>query len=111
MYDMGRRRGTRILHKGEVDKSRVERGLTLFFSSPSCRPQGLPGTCGLSNGTSTGDYLVWDAAVGGWTVGNTSVELGSGANAISTYGVAVRTNGVAAGQYGVAVGYEGEWCG
>ena len=61
----------------------------------------------MPDGTSTGDYLVWDAAVGAWTVGNTSVGLGAGANAAGVSTVAVGTNSTADGLQSVAVGFQG----
>lgn len=68
---------------------------TLYYDSDTKEVTYGPGP--VPPGTSTGDYLVWDAAVGAWTVGNTSVELGSGADA--------------AGLSTVAVGSQGEWRG
>lgn len=36
---------------------------------------------GFPNGTSTGDYLYWNATAGAWQAGGSSIQLGSGADA------------------------------
>ena len=77
----------------------------LYYNATSKEVTYGPAASGsIPSGASTGDYLVWDAAVGAWTVGNTSVELGSGANATGLSTVAVGEGSSATGDYGVAVG-------
>lgn len=73
-----------------------------LYSPPG--PEGPPGSCCFSNVTSTGDYLVWNALAGVWTVGNTSVELGAGANSSGLSTVAVGVNSTTLSDYSVAVG-------
>ena len=61
------------------------------------------------SGTSTGDYLVWNASTATWTVaGSTGVALGAGADAGGISTVAVGEGSSAAGIRNVAVGAGGK---
>jgi len=48
--------------------------------SPSFSSSSINGTDGtiIAGGTSSGDYLYWDAVTGSWIVGSTAINIGAG---------------------------------